>query len=196
MKLKLEHFYCDEMSDILNFIKETIKLKNVERAGWKLKNINNTESVADHTFSLAILSMVFAQKLNLDVNKCVKMAVIHDTGEVYTGDIVTRFREEDQKVTNAEKKKMGDEATRKLFSLLPSENQKEFLNLWEEYEERKSPESQLVKDLDYLEFCIQLLEYQNRTKINLIEFLQTADAKIKNAEVRKTFEEIRELMQK
>lgn len=182
----------DSLSDQLKFLQEIIKLKDVKRSGWVIAGVDDPESVSDHLFSTAILSMVFAKKIGLDADKCIKMAIMHDIGEVYTGDIATRLHEEDQTVSNEEKKRLGDEATRRIISKLPEDSADEFLKLWEEYEERKTPEAILVKELDVLDYCVQLLEYKNKTDYDLTEFLRTADVKIKTPEIREVFEEIRE----
>lgn len=180
------------MFEILDFMREAIKLKDTVRSGWVLKKVKDPESVADHTFSLALLSMIFGKKMNLNVEKCIKIALIHDIGEVYTGDIVTRFREEDQPVSNEGKKHLSDESTKKLIFTLPTEFRKEFSELWEEYHNKNSKEANLVKELDSLDSSIQLLEYKNRTKVGLLsEHLETADRQIKSPEIRKLFEEIR-----
>ncbi|MBI4894444.1 MAG: HD domain-containing protein [Candidatus Aenigmarchaeota archaeon] len=184
------------MSGELEFLREVIKLKDIERSGWVITGVEEPESVADHSFSTAMLAMVFAKRLGLNADKCIKMAIVHDIGEVYTGDIATRLDERDQTVSNEEKKRLGDDATRRIISKLPADSAGEFLDLWREYEERKTPESVLVKDLDILDYCVQLLEYRDRTGDDLTVFLKTADMKIKTPEIREVFEEIREMVRK
>ena len=88
---------------LLNFVSEIEKLKDITRTGWELYSVNNPESVADHSFCLAVLSMLYAEKLKLDTEKCIKLALIHDMCEVYTKDIATRAKESDQTVNNKEK---------------------------------------------------------------------------------------------
>ena len=92
---------------LLNFVSEIGKLKDITRTGWELYSVNNPESVADHSFRLAVLSMLYAEKLKLDTEKCIKLALIHDMCEVYTKDIATRAKESDQTVNNKEKIVVG-----------------------------------------------------------------------------------------
>lgn len=179
------------MSKILDFMLDVIRLKDEERAGWIMAKVRGPESVSDHSFSTALMSMVFANRLGLDADKCLKMALIHDLGEAYTGDMITRFNEKDQPVGNEEKKRLGDEATRKIISILPERDRADMLDLWEEFERMETEESQLVSQIDSLDYAIQLLKYRDRTDADLSEFLRTADERIKLPELREVFEEVK-----
>jgi len=68
--------------------------------------------------------------------------------------------------------------------LLKKINNKEILELWEEYEEQKTPESRFVKEIDKIEILMQAYEYQNRFKdINLKEFWPDVKRNIKNKKI-------------
>ena len=84
------HFHPESISPdkMLSFLMTTIKSKNVVRTGWTLMNIKNPESVAEHSYQLCVMTMVLADQLGVDREKLVKMAIIHDLGEIFTGDIV------------------------------------------------------------------------------------------------------------
>ena len=128
-----------------------------------------------------MLALVYAKESKLDVNKCVKMALIHDIHEVYTGDIATRPDEAQQIFSNKAKKKIEDKAMEKLLQLLPFGNRKEIYSLWNELEQQKTEESKFVNDLDKIEMVLQALEYKKykRTKKNLEEFFLTSQSRIK-----------------
>lgn len=184
------------MSEILDFMLDLSKLKDEKRAGWLMAKVADPESVSDHSFSVAMMAVIFGRRMGLDVEKLVKMALIHDIGEAYTGDIPSRYREEDQPMNNQEKRRLGNEATRKIISILPKRDADEMINLWEEYEKRESEEAKLLKQIDALDYSIQLLKYKDRTDSNLSEFLKTANERIKLPELREIFEEIRERLEK
>jgi len=166
--------------EIINFISEVGKLKNVVRTGWKIKGIKNPEKVSDHSFRVAILSMIYAKNIEVDSEKCVKMALIHDLQEIYTGDIATRLNENDQTASNKEKAKLEKNGFIRLISKLPEEHKKELYNLWTELNEQKTNEAKFVIDMDKIEMVLQALEYK---KLGLLEngeeFFQTAEKTIK-----------------
>ena len=73
----------------LDFFSTISKLKESKRAGWVLHGIQNGESVADHSFQVAIMAMFLANNVGVDQNKSVQMALIHDIGESVIGDVIT-----------------------------------------------------------------------------------------------------------
>jgi 5'-deoxynucleotidase YfbR-like HD superfamily hydrolase len=76
------------MKGLINFMKYVSKLKEVKRTGWVRNNIDNPESVADHSFSAAILGSLLCPE-DLNKEKVMKMLLYHDLAESVTGDIVT-----------------------------------------------------------------------------------------------------------
>jgi 5'-deoxynucleotidase YfbR-like HD superfamily hydrolase len=177
--------------DLLEFAKKVRALKELKRSGWVEKGVRDPESVADHSFMLAVLSYVYSKKFGLDVDKAVKMALIHDICEVYSGDIPDKIRDEDQPVPDSRKKELEREGLEKLISLLPGDFSGEIYDLWKEFEKRETPEAKLVKDLDKLEMCMQAEEYAKRgSKEKFEEFFEDGNLNIKTPEIRKIFEKI------
>src|SRR4051812_31134562 len=95
------------------------KLKRLRRSGWVFKNIHDPESVADHSFAVAILTMVIAPKFKVDQLNAIKMALIHDLGESVIGDIIIS---DGIKILNDPDKKVADErkALAKILNLVDS----------------------------------------------------------------------------
>ena len=77
------------MDKIIKFFSEIGKLKLIPRRGWVIRDVKNPESIAEHTFRVAIMAWVLADRKNskLNLEKLIKMALIHDLCEVYSGDI-------------------------------------------------------------------------------------------------------------
>ena len=76
------------MKKIIDFLVEIGKLKRMPRRGWVINQIKNPESIAEHTFRAAILSWVLAKrKKGINIERLLKIALIHDLCEVYAGDI-------------------------------------------------------------------------------------------------------------
>jgi putative hydrolase of HD superfamily len=175
----------------LSFLSEIGKLKDIERTGWKIYKVKNPESVADHSHRTAIMAMLYSKSLGLDEDKCVKMAIVHDLEEVYTGDIATRADEKNQTVNNVKKEKIEENAFNRLMKLL--DDKKEITELWQEYHECKTPEAKWVNDLDKIEMVLQALDYKKgkRTKEDLEEFFQTSGPRIKTKKGKELWNKIR-----
>ncbi|MCX6817261.1 MAG: HD domain-containing protein [Candidatus Aenigmarchaeota archaeon] len=169
------------------------ELKRLKRTGWVLKNVAAPESVADHSFMLAVMSYLYAKKLNLNADRCVKMALVHDLGEAFSGDIPDRINDRDRTMPREEKRKREAAGMRKTLSRLPLAQAKEMRGLWKEFVARKTKEAQLVKDLDKLEMCMQALEYarKDKNKKKFAEFFEDGEQNIATPEIRAAFSKVR-----
>jgi len=83
----------------------------------------------------------------LDINKVIKMCLIHDFGEAITGDIPAFFK-------TAQNELDEDVAVTKLLSVLPADTQTELQSLFDEMNARETPEAKLFKSLDNLEALV------------------------------------------
>lgn len=77
---------------VLEFLRGLLRLKNVQRAGWRIRGIRDCESVADHTWGTAVVCMLLCDILrsrgqNLDAERVLRLALLHDAGEAMIGDI-------------------------------------------------------------------------------------------------------------
>ena len=165
------------VSQILKLFKDAGKLKSIKRTGWKQHRIPEPESVADHSFRVAFMSMVLSDRLNVDALKLIKMALIHDMAESITGDITPGCG-----ISPEEKYIMEKEALLELFGQLPDGSQ--FVDLWLEYEESSSSEARVLKNIDKLEMAFQAVEYQERyNDKDLSEFISSAYSNIDMPEI-------------
>ena len=139
------------MKKIKNFMEISGQMKDLRRSGWLRKGILEAENDAAHSWSLSMLVQLVA-KPPLDVCKCLKMANIHELGEVKVGDF-TPF----DKITAEEKHRLEAEAILKIAEDL---GDPEIFELFQEFEEGKTPEACLVRDLDKLDTVIQAKYYQ------------------------------------
>ncbi len=150
----------------LTFIHQFGALKRVERAGWALHGVPESESVADHVFRVASMALLLAPKAGLNVEKCLALALVHDLAESVIGDITPH-----DGVSPEDKSKRE----RVALTALLSEEHPRLLALREEYEARATPEAQFVYQLDTLEAVIQAQEYmKNYPEVNLSEFFERA----------------------
>ena len=162
------------LQKILQFSTILGKLKNMERFKgqfyWRdYPRLPRYESVADHSWRLAVLVMVFHARLRrkFDLTKALQMALLHDTPEILSGDKSPLGSDGTGKDSHAfnrvvQKRRHEEEkrAAKKLFRMLPGTEGGLFFRLWLEYEKQKSREAKIVKALDRLEAVIQVVEYR------------------------------------
>lgn len=173
---------------IIEFLALVGKSKNILRSGWVREKIKNPESVAEHSFRLSVLAMILADQLGVDKEKLIKMALLHDLGEVITGDIVwSRGKIIDIK-KRADKEAREKEGIIEVFNTI--DRPKEYLKIFEEMVERTSQEAKIFWQLDKLEMAIQALEYEKDQGKKLDEFFENADLQIHASFLRKIFKEI------
>lgn len=170
----------NEDEGLIDFLRITGRLKKEVRRGWVIQaGVTNPESVADHTFRLVLMAMVFGDLRGLNSEKMMRLAMIHDLGESLVGDITPM--EMDIEV----KRKEENEAIRELFGNLPEKLRKEYLRLWDELREGSSEEAKLVNDADKLEMAMQASEYigEGYSKEMLGEFKISAIQQMKDSKM-------------
>ena len=166
---------------IEDFFQKVLELKNVPRQGWKEKlEINNPESVAEHSYSTSVMSMIISDLEGLNSEKIIKMALLHDLAESVIGDITP------DQITKNEKINKENLAMKQILKNLPNKIAEPYFEIWNEYQENSSQEAKLIHDIDKLEMAFQAKFYQNNgiSKEKLQTFFNTAKKKIKNKNLR------------
>lgn len=156
------------------------RLKRVPRTGWIDRGVpaNEVESVAEHSFRTAAIAwLAAANESDLDRDRVLKLALIHDLAEALTGDTTPYDRSKLQHLSDSErfdalnrrhvrsgkdqvsKSASEDRAMADLTSALDPGIAEELMELWEEVRDRKTPESRFVKQVDILETWLQSREY-------------------------------------
>ena len=172
--------------DLIHFAQEVNKSKRIKRTGWLLEGIAAPESVAEHSFRLVVLAMVLGEYLEVDSEKLVKMAIIHDLGETITGDLVV----ERGKTINEEYKKRKEELEEKGIETLFKPFSKKYKAIFHEMIARKTKEAQIFWQLDKLEMALQAKEYEEKQKKHLPEFFENASLYIVHPLLKKILHEI------
>lgn len=137
---------------ILSFYKIAEKLKSTLRHSW-LSDQSRQESVADHSWMMGMLALILLPKMKVVLNeqKVLKMILVHDLAEAVTTDLPVW-----EGVENKTEKEISEKkAIREIFGTLDSETSQDLLKIWEEYEDRKSPEALFIKALDTLDVIVQ-----------------------------------------
>ncbi len=164
------------MENLIKLFFKIGKLKKLKRRGWVLRNIADPESVADHSFRTSVITLLLSKKLNLNKDKCVQMALIHDLCETLAGDTIPQDNLGKEEQLNKEKKAMN--------ALFEDIQDKEIIELWDEYSARKTPEAQFVHEMDKIEMLLQGLEYKKGNKeLDLTDFFSSSKKELKNKEI-------------
>lgn len=132
--------------DYIDFLSIIEKLKCNTRHSWT--TCGTRESVAEHSWRLATMALLCSDEYpELDMNKVIKMCLVHDFGEAVMGDIPSFLKTQDDE----EKEKL---AVRELLSRLPEGMERELVELFDEMDELKTPEAKLFKALDNMEAVV------------------------------------------
>ena len=133
------------------FIKEIDQLKYIQRK-TKLFNSDRNENDAEHSWHLAMLSIVLAEHSNkkIDILKVLKMVLIHDIVEIDSGDIF--IYDTIKNHNNTEEELI---AAKRIFGLLPKDQAEELIAIWKEFEEGITDDAKFAKSMDRLEPLLQ-----------------------------------------
>jgi len=192
MKRKSKQLETDFSEPILQVYFEITALKNIWRQGWLQSGLasSDCESVADHSFASTILAWLIAEEYlpELDSNKVIKLALLHEIGEIYGGDITPQ-----DKIGQHEKFLLEFASMQKVLSKLPKAEY--WIGLWEEFEKGKTAEAHFVKQIDKLEMALQAYFYQSTKQMDLTSFYQSTEQILENPELKKIFNEVMEKME-
>ena len=136
------------------FVDAALDLKDVRRQGWVDAGLKHPESVAGHSYAVAVLAMLISDQTGLDTQKVVKMALLHDMAEGITGDIVPGSMDPD------EKHRLEQEAMLRILDGLPEDLKNAYGSIWREYVAAQTPEARLVHDADRLDMGLQAHRYR------------------------------------
>ncbi len=150
--------------ELLNFLSLMEPMKSRTRHSWTSDGTH--ETVAAHSWRLALLSMLTAPELpDVDMDKVLKMCVLHDIGEAVTGDIPSFEKTEGHERTETQ-------AILDLLNRLEEPLKGEWTTLFAEMEAKETPEAKAYKALDKLEAVIQHNEAELSTWLPLEYELQ------------------------
>ncbi len=173
---------------LFDFFGRVGTLKRKRRKIWAIHQIENAETTADHIYQHALLSWILARdRKDLDLEKVIKIALIHDLPEVYAPDLTpydaASLSEEkraeeinlkdispiksspsnrQRKLMNEIKIKEEEKGMRKLIKNLEKEKRKEIYTLKEEFDEEKTPEGKFVNETNMVVNFFQGMEYYKK----------------------------------
>ncbi len=131
----------------LEFALEIDKEKDIFRQ-THITGLKRKENDAEHAWHMALMAYLLREYSNekVDILKVILMCLIHDIVEIDAGDTYAYDK------VNLETQKQREEmAKERIFSLLPDEQKAEMINLFDEFEENKTPEANFAHAMDNLQ---------------------------------------------
>lgn len=191
--------------DRIDALLASLRLKDETRTGWERTGIANPESVADHSWGVALLALTYAEEAGVDSDRAVRLALLHDLPEAETGDLPTRAEASEQPVSPAEKRRRESAAVDRFEPLDVG-----LRDAWVTYDARDTDCARFVKDMDLVEMCLQALYYEQEERYepdpehepdpegeggdedgHLDEFFESARARIETPVGERLYREIR-----
>jgi putative hydrolase of HD superfamily len=130
----------------IDFILEADKLKNVIRRNY-ISDDSRRENTAEHSWHTILTALLLFEytenKHELNLQRIVRMISIHDLVEIEAGDTFM-FDEE----ANKKKFDRENQAAKKIFSLLPYDQGKEYYDIWLEFEKEETPDAIFASSVD------------------------------------------------
>ena len=188
--VKVKTLMAARTANYLDFFKTVGKSKRLLRSGPVREGIKDPESVAEHSFRTGVIAMVLADKLDykLDKEKLLKMALIHDIGEIVTGDVVVQRGEVLDLKLRDEKEEQERIGIKQIFNQIQEGDT--YSSIFEEMIERKSLEAKTFWQFDKLEMALTALEYEYEQGKQLEEFFLDANTHMKEPLLKKILEKI------
>jgi putative hydrolase of HD superfamily len=132
----------------MRFVTEIDKLKGVLRQTM-LAGPGRRENSAEHSWHLAVMAVTLAEHAppGTDIGRVTAMLLLHDLVEIDAGDLFA-YADAAQQARQEEAERA---AADRIFALLPDGQAGELRGLWDEFEERRTPEARFARGLDRLQ---------------------------------------------
>ena len=171
---------------ISDFFFQIAGLKKLPRSGWRIKvGLNNSESVAEHSYMMSVMAMVLSDLKSVDSEKVIKMSILHDWAESKIGDFMP------DEIGYDKKSELENYAMMEILESLPQSIQSNYKKLWDEFLVRETPESRLVHELDRLEMALQAKIYEKEADPERVKpFIISAVEQIIDPDLKKVLVDI------
>jgi len=145
----------ERLDQQIRFVTEIDRLKGVLRQTM-LAGPGRRENSAEHSWHLAVMALALAGHAprGTDIARVTAMVLVHDLVEIDAGDLFVYADEEQQ----ARQEKAERAAADRIFALLPADQAASLRGLWDEFEERRTPEARFARALDRLQPMLENLK--------------------------------------
>jgi putative hydrolases of HD superfamily len=145
----------ERLDQQIRFVTEIDRLKGVLRQTM-LAGPGRRENSAEHSWHLAVMALALAEHAppGTDIGRVTAMVLVHDLVEIDAGDLFVYADEEQQARQEAAERAAAD----RIFALLPPDQATGLRGLWDEFEERRTPEARFARALDRLQPMLENLK--------------------------------------
>jgi putative hydrolases of HD superfamily len=145
----------ERLDQQIRFTREVGRLKGVLRQTM-LAGPARRENSAEHSWHLAVMAVTLAEHAppGTDIARVTAMVLVHDLVEIDAGDLFVYADEEQQARQEAAERAAAD----RIFALLPPGQAASLRGLWDEFEERRTPEARFARALDRLQPMLENLQ--------------------------------------
>lgn len=133
----------NQIEQILKFTVEIEQLKDVQRKTMPV-GLERYENSAEHSWHACLLALILKDHANekINIDRVIRMLLIHDLGEIDAGDIIIYSSETKEQKSNEQK------GVQRLLSFLPKQQADDLLELWNEFEAGETSDSKFAKSID------------------------------------------------
>jgi len=156
------------MSEDLDALLELVRLKALTRAGWVRVGVRRPESVAAHSWGVALLVLLLLPE-DMDRGRALAYAVLHDLAEVRVGDLTPADGVPAQAKSDLEQHAMAGLCA-------PVRHGDQLVATWRPFGEGADPEARFVRQLDKVDMAVQAVAYADEADTH--EFLRSAEASV------------------
>jgi putative hydrolase of HD superfamily len=161
------------MENLVEFMELVSSLKELQRTGWKQHEVTGIiDTTASHSYGVVLLSWVFAKEIQVDLEKVLKMAAVHDLVESVIGDLTPT------EAKRIDRDALEENGLRKIESELPNALLDEVKSLIREFRAGATKEAKTVRVCDKLETLFQAHFYRKSDRLSehgFREFLRYAE---------------------
>lgn len=149
------------LAEQTKFLIEIDKVKAILRQSIVLGDLNRRENDAEHSWHMALCAITLKEYFILgevNMEKVLKLILIHDIVEIYAGDVPAFSNYDKEAKWQAEL-----DSAEKIYGMLPEEQRKDFMKLWLEFENMETKESKFANTFDRFQGFIQNLTSDGHT---------------------------------
>ena len=174
----------NDLEKRMEFLRELDSMKRIARR-TPISDNSRMENDAEHSWHMAMFAMVLAPYApeGCDVDRAVRMALVHDLVEIYAGDTYAY-----DAAAHSDKRERELAAADKLYAILPGAQGAELRGLWDEFEECATPTARFANACDRLQPL--LLNYQSGGTSWMEHGIRAEQVFARNAETLRTLPEL------
>jgi putative hydrolase of HD superfamily len=172
---------------LLRLMTRADRLESLPRTGWLVGGVVQPESIAAHLYGVAVGALWIADTIEeqVDVERLLRIALLHDLGEALTSDLP-------RPVKRLIGKASVDAAEEAAFATIADDAGVPWLGAWDDYQAADSLEARIVKAADRIQMLVKAAIYEKQGRGDVARFFEGRDPSFGIPVVDEVFERLRE----